>query len=166
MESIALVCLTCGKPFERHLKEHVRNQKKGRKIFCSLTCSAIERNKKYPGGNPANLRTGSDTDELSSFRWYLKVSKQRKQWDNNLTLEFLCDLWKLQKGKCPYTKLPMRLPRSTGESCDGLDYASLDRIDSTKGYVQGNVEFVTVFINYAKNKFSRNQVQDFLGKLR
>ena len=39
--------------------------------------------------------------------------------------------------------------------------ASLDRIDNSKGYVQGNVRFVSVMFNFARNKFSDEEVIEF-----
>lgn len=40
--------------------------------------------------------------------------------------------------------------------------ASLDRIDSSKGYIEGNVEFVCSAINLAKNNFSKEAMVSFL----
>ena len=34
--------------------------------------------------------------------------------------------------------------------------ASLDRIDSSKGYVIGNVQFISTALNYMKNNMSHN----------
>jgi hypothetical protein len=42
------------------------------------------------------------------------------------------------------------------------DRASLDRIDSKKGYVRGNVEFISLMAQYAKNEWSRGDVEKFL----
>lgn len=44
--------------------------------------------------------------------------------------------------------------------------ASLDRIDSSKGYVKGNVQFVCLSMNYAKNGFSDQQIKDFVDSIR
>ena len=38
------------------------------------------------------------------------------------------------------------------------DRASLDRIDSDKGYVPGNIQFVSVIIQFAKNKWTDKEV--------
>lgn len=166
MQNITLVCENCGKAFDRAIKEYKRNKRLGRKTFCSLSCNAVIRNQQSSKGNIESLITGSERDELSPFRWYINVCRQRKKHENNLTLEYLKILWDNQNGKCPYTKVDLKLPETTEKRCNALDYASLDRIDSTKGYIEGNVEFVSVFINYAKNKFSREQVQDFLVRIK
>lgn len=50
------------------------------------------------------------------------------------------------------------------ESCS-LKRASLDRIDSSKGYIKGNVEFVCYAINLAKNSFTRDEMKEFLKEV-
>ena len=57
----------------------------------------------------------------------------------------------------------MRLPISVAEwEGGGWDYRkpSLDRVDCTKGYVPGNVRFVTVMANYCRNRF---EDKDLIG---
>lgn len=78
----------------------------------------------------------------------------------DITPEYLKQLWDSQHGICPYTGFDMEL---IGNS---LNQASLDRIDSTKGYIKGNVEFVCLFINLAKNKFPKEDVQEFIERLK
>lgn len=57
-----------------------------------------------------------------------------------ITCEYLDKLWKEQKGRCAYT----------GRELTIFVDASVDRIDSTKGYVEGNVEWVHKDVNKAK----------------
>ena len=42
-------------------------------------------------------------------------------------------------------------------------YASVDRIDSSKPYSIDNIEFVSVGINYLKNRFKKSEVIEFLN---
>lgn len=44
--------------------------------------------------------------------------------------------------------------------------ASLDRIDSSRGYVKGNVEFVCLAVNFAKSTFSKEQMLEFFTPLK
>jgi hypothetical protein len=48
---------------------------------------------------------------------------------------------------------------------NGPRRASLDRIDSSRGYVPGNVEWVCMFINYGKNSWSREAVNGVLDQV-
>lgn len=165
MEMVDLICIQCNKDFVREVKEHTRNLKLGRRPFCSLSCSAKylnEHGETNPKGYTPNLKRGRDLDKYSPFRWHLLRVKGRKKFVSDLDLEYLKKLWEQQNGKCPYTQVCLKLPNTTGDRVSELDFASLDRIDSTKGYLKGNVQFVSLFINFAKNKFSRQQVEEFI----
>lgn len=67
--------------------------------------------------------------------------------DCTITVEYLADLWDTQGGKCAYSGRDLYFG-------DGPNYgggnASVDRTDSSKGYVPGNVRWVDVNINRAK----------------
>jgi len=88
-----------------------------------------------------------------------------KQHHNDLDVEYLRQLWENQDGTCPYTKIRMLLPKTSGDSFRSPKKASLDRIDSSKGYERGNVEFVCCAINLAKNSFTREQMKEFLKEI-
>jgi hypothetical protein len=160
-------CTTCSKEFEIQNREYKRQTKKGRtEFFCSRTCAAIKNNKDNPRpGNPENLRADNRRDEYTPFRWYVLRSEYRdrnKGYGCNLTVEYLKSLWDLQKGICSFSNWSLILPQDS----DGwLEFkpnnASLDRIDNSKGYVEGNVRYVALMANYARNLFSDEQLIDF-----
>ena len=62
----------------------------------------------------------------------------------------------------------MVLPKNTNRIHNSrtLIRASLDRIDSSKGYIDGNVEFVCYGINLAKNNFSKSEMLNFINSIR
>jgi hypothetical protein len=62
-------------------------------------------------------------------------------------LSFMIDLWKEQGGLCQYTGAGMAVDNS-GAS------ASVDRVDPTKGYEEGNVVLCCKAINLMKGNFS------------
>ena len=71
---------------------------------------------------------------------------------NNITLDYLLRLYDAQNGVCSLTGRTF----SIGESEDGLparDAISLDKIDRTRGYVEGNVRLVIYQVNVAKHRF-------------
>lgn len=78
-------------------------------------------------------------------------------------MDYLRQLWEYQKGTCPYTGWELMLPDNSNGWRDGNNpkSASLDRIDNSKGYIQGNVRFVAVIVNYARNGFSESSVFEF-----
>jgi hypothetical protein len=90
-------------------------------------------------------------------RWLIRMFKtqadlKNKKWD--VSLEYLGDLYEKQNGKCIYTGWELEINGSKQSKT-----ASLDRIDSSKGYIKGNVQWVHKDVNIAKNKLSHD---DFL----
>lgn len=65
----------------------------------------------------------------------------------NITLDYLESLWKSQEGKCFYSGRILTLETNQ------IDSLSLERIDSTKGYIAGNVAFISKTINMMKKNY-------------
>lgn len=84
-----------------------------------------------------------------------QIKKLEKIIDNDLTLEYLKGVWDYQNGYCAISGLKMEMD-ITRES---PSKASLDRIDSSKGYVSGNVQWVCLFVNYAKSDFEDEPIK-------
>lgn len=61
-----------------------------------------------------------------------------------MTVAGLVDLYEEQRGICALTRLPLVL--TTGDLCS----ISIDRKDSNRGHVMGNVQLVCVWANRAK----------------
>lgn len=143
----------------------------GRKAYCSRACGAkanIETTMPKEKRTHAHLKPGNRLDELSPFRWHLKNVRRRvkenKKKVYDITLEYLKELWESQDGKCPYTGWPMKnLECCTPDKQLPLtpDRASLDRIDSSKGYIKGNVQFVCYMAQCCKGAFSSQQMIEF-----
>jgi hypothetical protein len=109
----------------------------------------------------------SKQKSLFNFNYYLrKVVKNRQLV--TIDSQYLKELWEKQKGICPYTNIKLKL-QVLSQSIDKNNpyiYASLDRIDSSKGYIQGNVEFVSLGINLLKNKYSKDCVINFINLIK
>jgi YHS domain-containing protein len=111
---------------------------------------------------PVNRR-----DEYSPFRQHLISARKRvssKGRECNITLQELKKLWETQGGRCPYTGWELDNPETTNY-LDSYQLhprrASLDRIDSSLGYVPGNIQFVSVIANYAKRDFKEEKLLEF-----
>ena len=169
MSKITLTCDTCNKEFEKEKKEYNRKIRLGKnKFYCGLSCAGKDPNNVkhivanrsgYPVWEHAPKKTH---DEYSKFRPILKLCRQRNR-DFDLTLEYLKELWESQNGICPFTGFELEA-RTYDEKSDNplsIKSASLDRIDNSQGYVKGNVRFVSVMFNFARNKFSDEDVVEF-----
>lgn len=84
---------------------------------------------------------------------------------SELDVKYLKQLWENQKGICSYTGIKMLLPETSAHVVRSPKKASLDRIDSSKEYVRGNVEFVCQAINLAKNAFTREEMKAFISEI-
>lgn len=84
---------------------------------------------------------------------YFNVLKNRAKRLNrefNLTVEYLWELFIKQNMKCALSDEPIDFPNTTTNLTFSQQTASLDRIDSTKGYIIGNVQWVHKDINSMK----------------
>jgi hypothetical protein len=168
-KTIDITCANCGKIFQKIAKEHKRQIKNGNnRFFCNLSCSAFTRNAENPPpGNPQNLIADNRRDQYTFFKWFVNHAKSRnKERKNkrefNITVEFLKKLWEEQNRICPFTGWNLILPiDSEGHLHFNLKNASLDRIDNAIGYIEGNVRFVCVIANLARNKFIDDQLIEF-----
>ncbi len=168
-KKIILNCAHCGESFEKEAREHRRQLKEGKSIFyCSLSCVCKERNKNNPPkGNVKNLQADNRRDEYTQFRWFVNRGnyrgKRKRKYGCDLTVEFLKELWDQQKGICSFTGWKFILPQDSSYAWDEKNpaNASLDRIDNSKGYMQGNVRFISVMANLARQTFTDEQVRNF-----
>lgn len=80
-----------------------------------------------------------------------RAEAKRTGLDFNITIEDL-----QVPEKCPYLDIPLIL---TGPVCDNL--ISLDRIDSTKGYIKGNVQVISMKANTMKSNASIEELVTF-----
>ena len=101
----------------------------------------------------------SGAGEIARWVWNrYRISANRRKLDFGLTAE---DMWKLvigQNKKCSLTDELLTFVSDQRYQKDSN--ASLDRIDSSKGYVNGNVQWVTKNANIAKQKMSQQEFID------
>jgi len=69
----------------------------------------------------------------------------------------LKELWERQGGRCTLTGW------SLSQAVNDLRRGSIDRIDSSKGYIKGNIQFVAWIVNAAKGKFSQSDFVEMCG---
>lgn len=159
---IELICSRCSSHFTRTLSASNKNTKRGSLQFCSRSCAASAKNAiRYHG-------VGSrDLSENGSFLFYVHKARDVSPHECSVDASYLKELWHTQQGKCAYTGIPLKLiTRKISSIKTGITAASLDRIDSSKGYLKGNVQFVALGLNYAKNSFTDLQARQFVEEIR
>lgn len=81
------------------------------------------------------------------FLGYYQASAAKRGLSWEVTPEYLWSVWEAQGGFCAYT----------GWSLVHGETASIDRIDSSKGYIEGNVHWVHRDVNWMKGAYSEEQ---------
>lgn len=80
-----------------------------------------------------------------------------------ITIEYIWELFQKQEGKCKISGIPLILHTNLYRVSDPKYYsyvtASLDRIDSSKGYIPGNVQWVHKWVNIMKNSMTDDQLK-------
>lgn len=86
-----------------------------------------------------------------------QVRRIKLELDNN----YLTKLMESQGGKCAISGVDIGFADTIVSSKRGGDTASLDRIDSSIGYVEGNVQWVHKTVNIMKQRMTNSQLIDW-----
>lgn len=108
--------------------------------------------RKMPKGSDNHSWKGYGNISAHYF-WLVKNSAKKRNIPFKLTIKYMNELYEKQKKHCKLTNR---------EICFGFGSqknttASLDRIDSNKGYIKGNVQWVCKQINIAKHVLSMDE---------
>lgn len=111
--------------------------------------------------NPENRRRATrmqlernKTNPDAAFR--LMICNERKRAPVEISLQQLRDLWSQQAGLCAVTQIRMTWGNGRIESTS----LSIDRMDSTNGYVVGNVRLVCHSVNCFRGRMSDDEMHD------
>lgn len=97
---------------------------------------------------------------LTTEQWITMTTntiKHRSKKSSDLDVDYMVQLWNQQSGKCYYSGLKMRI-HQYGEKRHPLS-PSVDRIDSSKGYIKGNIVWSSWICNAGKSSLS---VQEYI----
>jgi len=100
-------------------------------------------------GNKSTAWKGYEEMPSRYFSRLISRHKKHKYVEFNITLKYLWELFTIQERRCALSNIELSL--------DSINFtASLDRIDSTKGYIIGNVQWLHKDINFMKNNLPLN----------
>lgn len=173
MKKIQIECSFCKKLFDKSYSEYNRNKKLNRLSYCSISCAITDRNKNTDYSNrkisPELLKhCNNRADEFSPFREFIRRIRKRSlenKTEFDLDLQYLKDLWEKQNGKCAYTNISLKLPKYNQKG-DRIYTASIDRINSSIGYIKGNVQYLSTAINFMKNDMTHENTLKLIKLIR
>ncbi len=136
-------CLKCGK---ENVKKRCPSVLRGTTKTCGCKKDMYVSNR----GSKSYNWTGCGA---ISGSWMKKLRRQAKVrgYELNVSIEYLSSLYENQNKKCAYTDIDIVFGIVDDKQSKT---ASLDRIDNTKGYVVGNVQWVHKKINLLKHTLS------------
>lgn len=174
-ESNKLICKKCRK--ELSLDKFRKNNGKNVYTYDSWatkcnTCRNTNRTK----NRDEKILNGSLKD---FFETIIKDAKYRnnaynkKNIDNkrefNITSEYLLNIWEKQKGKCYYSGRNLQYNKIKEDLPDDKrihpERVSIDRIDSKKGYIEGNVVLCCWTANNIKQDLSIEEFKSWISDI-
>ena len=176
-------CPICTKEFNIAESQYKYRIKAGRiNFYCSLSCAGkTSENRKHIKkiGKPFTtssprytaLKTPQELLESSmrefTRRFRSRSNNRQKLGESTVTIDHLVEIWNTQQGKCCFTGVKLSLPRDANYTIVTPNHkASVDRIDNEKGYVNGNIRFVSHTVNNLRNSMSDKLVYEFFELLK
>ncbi len=149
-----IVRCECGKELVLAAGHVARTATKNRKIPRSCGC--------YRRRFAAWDYKGVEELSLSKFNTY-KNSARKRNLRFDVTITYLWELYLKQNKLCALSGVPILLSRK-GLS-KGVNTASLDRIDNSRGYVVGNVQWVHLKVNDLKGSDTEEEFVTWCAKI-
>jgi hypothetical protein len=167
VETTTLICRLCHT--ENLLKDCSKDssRKLGYKNLCKKCASVIA--SEYYTKNVVKIRTRitayshsyvplKHRNILSRLKALCTHAKNRKK-EIDIDWQYLEEIWNQQSGLCAYSGEPLVVQANFPNT------VSLDRIDSSKGYLRGNVQLVCAAVNRMKQEFSEEMFLDYCEKI-
>lgn len=143
------------------IENHDKNRETERKLYHTPAGKAkhVARTTKTPGVWLAKQVTTAGSRSAKPGPHDPKGDSPKRE--HNIDPQYVCDIWNQQKGRCAITFQQMTF------QIKNLTSASIDRIDSTKGHIKGNIQIVCQWVNYGKKNFPNSDmikiVNDLVG---
>jgi lambda repressor-like predicted transcriptional regulator len=130
-------------------------------IISELEKSGVQLRKKH-----TEAVRGSGYSKISdSFMGRIRTGASKRGLSFEVDSDFLFCLFSSQGGKCKLSGVDISLPKNYSEFSLGDCTASLDRIDSSKGYTKDNVQWLHKSVNVMKNAMSDQEFISWCRKI-
>jgi hypothetical protein len=150
------ICLNCKitKPLKDFYKNGVYSDGiTNYRALCKVCClSKIAKISKKNYQSKAQKRSASAKNFIAGI--YNHCSKRKLNLGFDLDCEYLNNIYEKQKGLCALTGVEMTYKAGNGRVYTNI---SIDRIDSNKGYIKNNVQFVCDIVNVMKSNLTLDE---------
>lgn len=133
-------------------KEYLKTTGEILSIDSNFQCASCAQKENKESFTLANGRIGDLT--LTQYT-RLKKSAEKRHYEFTVSIKYLWELFQKQNHICAIT----------GDYLSSIKEASLDRIDSSKGYIEENVQWVTVQANRCKHILTMLELYEFCNKV-
>lgn len=164
LEANAQTCKSCNTA--KPLNEFYANgcfadgTKKYRSRCKSCVLKKAKQNQPKLYFSKAQKRSSSPKNFISGILNHATKRKQHLGFD--IDLVYLCQLYAQQQGRCALSGVEMTYSAGAGRVNTNI---SIDRIDSSVGYVRGNVQFVCDVVNRMKQDLSQIDLMLWCNRL-
>jgi hypothetical protein len=141
----------CGKIFETHVKS----------VLAGLTksCGCLLKT-----GPNIHSHKWSGYKEISGTFWsIIRYGAKLRKLQFEITIQDAWELFEKQNRKCALSGMDINFSKTQKEK--NTTTASLDRMDSSKGYTKDNIQWVHKTVNIMKNKFIEKDFIDICKKI-
>lgn len=155
---------TKSEPNNENIVEQVDSSKSRRRWKCKCLCgdyfivstTAINQ-RKYLCCNKCLYEKQISSDLIINTRWnrYVSGAKDRNL-EFSISKQYAIDIFNSQNGKCALSGVEI-IFKPYYKKDRTQTTASLDRIDSSKGYIEGNVQWVHKKVNRLKNNMNEKE---------
>jgi len=108
-----------------------------------------------------NPRWTGHEEMQGAYLTAVKNAAKRRKLEFSVSYEYLWNLFIQQDRKCAYSGVEIFFSRNNIEHINGDYTASLDRINSSLGYIEGNVQWVHKRVNVMKGNMEEQEFLDF-----
>lgn len=152
----AVKCLNCDNtPYKI-----VRTQSLMRGATTSCGC----RRDQYEKNTGENNKRFTGYKKMHGKFWGTLIYRAKKRnRDVDITKEYAYQIFLDQDEKCVLSGLPIQFGRSNNYPSENT--ASVDRIDNSKGYIEGNIQWVHKDINRMRNIYDINYFIEICKKI-
>lgn len=151
------------------VKDLAESNEHGTIWLCECTCGGVHKIHRHSltQSKSTQCKPCADKARVSqeefpqAFFTKIVLDAKRRNLSLDITRDYIYNLFVAQNRMCALSGLPISFAQRNWDHFHGGSTASLDRIDSSIGYIKGNVQWVHKDINRMKQTFS----QEYFGEL-